>query len=474
MRLAALVAVLVVLFGAVQQASPGLVGGDDGYYHVKMAWLMRGDLTPAFTWLPFTILSPSDFADHHWLFHVLLIPFMGGDLVLGGKLAAVVFAVAALLTAVPVLRRCGVPAPELWAILMFASSSAFVYRLSMPRAQSLSLLWLLLTVYVLLDGRHWRLVLVGVTYVWLYNGFPLMAAVVAMYLLVARAIEGSWRWRTLGYTSAGLVLGIVGNPYFPRNVVFLYHHLVAKLDRVTIAVGSEWAPYSTAQLVENCGIALVTLVAGVIALGWARERMDVPTALGLALCLMFGALLMVSRRFVEYLPAFAVLFSALAWRPLLRPFDVKRRHRFAALLVLTMVAALTMSQARAAVRGAPPEQHFAGASEWLITNTRKGDVVFQSDWDDFPRLFFHNTHNRYIVGLDPTYLHRADPIKYWLWVDLTQGRGRNLARSLVEEFGAGYAISDLRHGAFLARAEADPAMVQVYRDATSVVLKVAR
>ena len=38
---------------------------------------------------------------------------------------------------------------------------------------------------------------------------------------------------------------------------------------------------------------------------------------------------------------------------------------------------------------------YAGASAWLRGNTPEGSIVFHSDWDDWPMLFFFNDHNRW-------------------------------------------------------------------------------
>ncbi len=48
-------------------------------------------------------------------------------------------------------------------------------------------------------------------------------------------------------------------------------------------------------------------------------------------------------------------------------------------------------------------------------NTPEGELVFQTDWDDFPRLFFYNTHNTYLIGLDPTYMQLYNSKLYDLW-----------------------------------------------------------
>ena len=463
---------LAGLFALVQLAAPGIVGGDDGYYHIRLAALMRGDLTPQFTWLPLTILSPDRYVDHHWLFHVLQMPFASGDLVAGGQAAATVFAAAALAAAGWLLRRQGVPGAGLWALGMFAASSAFVYRMSMPRAQALSLLWLMLAVHLLLERRERWLVVLGMTYVWLYDAFPLLLLVAGLYVGAARLVEGKWRWAALLYPALGVALGLVVNPYFPNNLVFIYHHLIAKLDPSSVPVGNEWYPYTTAKLLENSGLALLAVALGAGALGWQKRRLSVAAALALGLTVVFGGMLLLSRRFVEYFPPFAVLFCALASQPLLEGRPLGRLGHAAVALGLAGALAATTLAVRAQVSSDPPPSRLAGAAGWLRANTPRGSLVFQTDWDDFPILFFHNTHNAYTVGLDPTYLERADPARYALWVDLTRGRGLDLSEAIVKHFGAHYVVSDLKHKAFLQRAESDGQMREVYRDSNSIVFQI--
>jgi hypothetical protein len=464
--------VLAGLLAAVQMAALGLVG-TDGYYHIKLAFLMRADLTPEFIWLPLTILNPQDYVDHHWLFHVLLIPFTGGDLIVGGQIAAVVFATAALGAAGWLLRARGVPGAALWAIGMVAASSAFVYRLSMPRAQSLSLLWLIAAMYLMLARRERWLVLLGLTYVWLYNAFPLLLVVAGVYVVAARLVEGRWRWEALLYSAFGVGLGLVLNPYFPQNLIFIYHHLIAKLDIASVRVGSEWYPYTTEQLMQNSGPALAAFIGGAFALGWQRQRLSLDAAFSFGLSIAFGIMLLSSRRFVEYFPAFAVLFCAFAWQPVLAEKQIGRRLAAALTAIVLIAAAYSVSQARDSLKNDTPAAQFAGSSRWLADNTPQGAFIFQTDWDDFTRLFFYNTHNVYTVGLDPTYLQIADPALYSLWVDLTQGRGLDVSAAIRQHFGADYVVSDLKHKAFLERAEADPQFQEVYRDENSVVFKVS-
>src|SRR5207244_12968646 len=65
----------VLLFAYIQFAGPNIVDYD-GYYHIKMAQLIREEGIPTpFPWLPYTVLSEDRYTDHHLLFHILQVPF---------------------------------------------------------------------------------------------------------------------------------------------------------------------------------------------------------------------------------------------------------------------------------------------------------------------------------------------------------------------------------------------------------------
>jgi hypothetical protein len=119
-----------------------------------------------------------------------------------------------------------------------------------------------------------------------------------------------------------------------------------------------------------------------------------------------------------------------------------------------------------------PYDLYEGASDWLTQNTLAGDRVFQTDWDDFPRLFFYNTHNTYLAGLDPTYLQLYDSDLYDMWVQITRGEVDQPSQVILERFGARYVHTDLNHGNFLRQAANDSGMTEVYRDGQSVIFEV--
>jgi asparagine N-glycosylation enzyme membrane subunit Stt3 len=234
-------------------------------------------------------------------------------------------------------------------------------------------------------------------------------------------------------------------------------------------------------LVENSGLALAAIFLGTLALGWRKERIDQPALVALGLATASAYMLFQSRRFVEYFPPFALIFLALCATPLLSDWLAElRQRRPAALPFLPLVVSLaliyplyvTVRDARALVNDAKPADYFADAALWLQENTPPGAMIFQTDWDDFTRLFFYHDDARYTAGLDPTFLQLREPELYEEWVEITQGRVELPSTVIRERFAAGYVFSDLNHEAFLEMAAGDPGLKELYRDGDAVIFAV--
>ena len=463
---------------------------NDGFYHIKLAWLMRTEgLKPDFPYLPLSILNQNEFYDHHFLFHVALIPFTFGDLRTGAKWAAVTFASLAFLAVWFLFRRQHVPFAWLWALGLLGISDAFLFRMSITRAQSLSLGMLAIAYIWLLEGKYKHLAVLGFIYVWMYDAFPLLIALAVLHFLAVALTEWRFEFRPLLYISGGILLGMLINPYFPDNLIFSYHHMLPKLTNATsVNVGNEWYPYNTKQLLDNSLPALVAFAGGILALGLTGRKMDVRTGLALLVSLLFGLMLFQARRFVEYFPPFALIFAAFAWAPLFEPEPASAEsvsspqglkpllQTYLPLLFLALAIVFSISRsiprAREAVDNSKSYGLYANASLWLEKNTPAGSRVFQTDWDDFPRLFYYNTHNTYLIGLDPTYLQLYDADLYKLWVDISQGDVKDPSELIATRFDSRYIHTDLNHRDFLNVAAKDPGLKEVYRDDQAVVFEV--
>jgi hypothetical protein len=191
---------------------------------------------------------------------------------------------------------------------------------------------------------------------------------------------------------------------------------------------------------------------------------------------------------VEYFPPFSLIFAAFAWAPLFKskPSAAESDSYWQGLMpllqtylpVLLLSLAIVFSISKSITRAREAVDHsksyglYANASLWLEKNTPAGSRVFQTDWDDFPRLFYYNTHNTYLIGLDPTYLQLYDADLYKLWVDISQGDVKDPSELIATRFDSRYIHTDLNHRDFLNVAAKDPGLKEVYRDDQAVVFEV--
>jgi hypothetical protein len=494
LRTLATAVVLLAIFGAglafVQFGAAGLVG-NDGYYHVKMGYLIRTQgLKPPFPYLPQTILNETAYYDHHMLYHAYLAlfatvdPAVDGGLALtqGAKIASVLMPALAFLAIWWLLRGQKVPNPALWSVALLALSEPFLYRMSMARAQSVSLLLLVVGLHWLLKRRYQWLIPLGFVYVWTYNAFPLLLLVAAVYVVSLWLYEREFAWRALLFPAAGILLGLLINPYFPADIDFFFGHLAPKLGASTTRVGNEWTPYRTWTLVENSGPALIAVLLGVVALGWREKRLEKNTLVALLLTAAFGTMLFSSRRFVEYFPPFALLFLAFSIAPLWRAWqENQRRHKRALRVALPLLILLclayplvnTLTGARDLVARSKAPDHYADAALWLRAHADPGAHIFQTDWDDFTRLFFYGSDETiYTAGLDPTFMEQYDPRLFEQWVAITRGRVPRPGKIIRDRFGSDFVFTDLKHDDFLDEAAVDPRLQEVYRDQYAAIFAV--
>jgi hypothetical protein len=481
----------VVVFGAVQTASPDIVG-IDGQYHIKVAALIR-EQGPRidFPWLRFTLLNQADYSDHHLLLHLLQAPFTLLDLRLAAKVSSVVFACLSFWGCYLFMARSGVRWPLAWLALVLAVSHTFLWRHSMARAQSLSLLLLVGALWLIFERRLRWLIPLGFAASWLFDGSLLTLSAPLAALAAGFLLHRQLDWRPLAYLALGIALGMLLHPYFPRNVLLTSLHLLPKIGlagQEQVPVGREWYPYSASAFYSRVGPSLAVMCFGLLpmlARLWRRERPDLPSLTLAFMSLGFLALVVRSQRIIEYYPAFAVLSAAWGWSfaglpapaRLIEPL-ARWRPALGLLAGLLLVGWLTWTvelARRDTVGNAAANARldsYREAALWLATNSPPRSLVFNTDWDDFPQLFFWNTHNVYVVGLDPTRMSLFDPELYRLWRGIATGTLTSPSGALNDRFGAEYVFSDSRHGAFLSVAAADPGLAEVFRSPEAIVFKV--
>lgn len=123
--------------------------------------------------------------------------------------------------------------------------------------------------------------------------------------------------------------------------------------------------------------------------------------------------------------------------------------------------------------GGSPYYKFQKSSEWLYDNSRPGDIVFHSSWDEFPILFYHNSKDYYIIGLDPTFMYDYNKDLYWKMVDITTGKQvDNLSAVLTNDFRASFIFVEINHTGMNNNIKNYTEFKEVYRDEEAIIYKV--
>jgi hypothetical protein len=213
--------------------------------------------------------------------------------------------------------------------------------------------------------------------------------------------------------------------------VQLLVHEIVRRQKIPLLFGREWDPVSPSALGAFTYFILIWLLLVVILVVAAVLRRDYLTARDRTLlwssltlaAVFFVATVAITKRTTPLWATFGVMFVAKAFVCFLNPAD-RREKQFlreeARLIIAFVVAGIFAAMIWDGVDqhvlrkrpGIDPHRMEASAS-WLKSHGRTGDIVFNVNWDTFPELFFWDTDQRYVSGLDPVFLFAYDRGLYW-------------------------------------------------------------
>jgi len=441
-------------------------GDPDGYYHVAMAELFgQGASGPVFPWLPYTLLG-EHFSDQHFLYHGLLNLFL--RVPRGAQWSVVAVFVAMLVVLARLLRDMGVPRVPLWLAVFTLGSSELLFRMNLVRPSLLGVLLVTMVVAALYRGRLGWIFCLSVLFPLVYGGFIVLLLVVGVWELVRMVYRASRFPSATGLCVLGLGLGIALHPHPWEYLLYLHGQLlVASVGSPEVMnAGIEWRPYGLAAFVKTNMLMLVVWAIGIvvfIAAGTRRDEDRLTPWVGTWLFVMSGVLCacaLASRRFVEYWALFALLMSASVLAPSMRGVPVRavwagaRTRRSAAVRgvvivgVAVFLAGWNLDTVFAHYSATPRYDMFQGASQWLGSHAGAKQIVFNTQWEQFPSLFLWNRNSAYIAGLDSRFLSARDPRRYWLWRQVADDRvmtmpPQELRRIVRDEFGARFMVVEL-------------------------------
>ncbi len=494
------------------QSTPSMID-PDSFYHLKMVKLtaQQGPVLD-FPWLQFTVLKDY-YTDHHFLYHVAAIPFIEimGDF-LGFKYYTAFLAAFFIILVYWFFKRQQIKWAEFF-ILALLFAPAFMFRVSLTKATAFSLILLFFSIYNVFQKKYWPLFLISFIYVWSYGGYFLIlgmaliyVAAETIYLVLQNEFEDrkkTWpRLKTMakntviyffspahlkliGVVIIGLAAGIVINPYFPKNLYFIWQQLV-QIGLINyqglVNVGGEWYPYQAWNLIADINLVALIAVSAYVAFIVSFKKQQPKSYFFLLTSVLFLILTLKSKRYVEYLVPNLVFFAAFSFNYAVQNHQLKAAYlrcknvaysmKYLLAILLVYLSILVVSvcvrnvlATKQSFSGGIGFQNFAGISQYLKTNAQPGQIIMHTDWDDFPMLFYHNDKNYYIVGLDPTFMYNYNKDQYNLYADITTAKKKdNLYQAVKDTFRASYFIVNKDRGQLKKNLENDGGFVMVYED----------
>ncbi|MBI5367161.1 MAG: hypothetical protein HZA54_09000 [Planctomycetes bacterium] len=460
---------LTALLIALQFSTPDLVD-TDSYFHARFANLLPWmGLNRGFAWTQDSLWRDA-FVDKDFLFHVLLAPFCAseneGSVVIGAKIAAVLFALAIFGAFYRTARQIGLTRPVLWTFVLLSAGSHFLFRLLEVRGHMLSVLLVVLAVPVILAESTVGLFLYGFIYAWSYAAPQLLVGLVAAHGAAQWLRGGAFPGRALLAAAVGVFLGLLCHPYtlippytfdvltfwYVQNVVVL-GQAWGLAEPLPLRAGNELQAVSTRSVLSTSTGALAAWLGGVAGLTLGRRSPSGRTASLFAMSAATFVLYLLSAKFVEYFAPLAVLFGASAiedqigdWR--LRMAARTRNLRALALfagaaLLLAAAHVRTVRDVRSRASDLPPPA-MASAANWMREHLPADATVINLNWNDFSTLFFFDTKHHYISGLDPSFQAAVDVGGALYLEDVRLGRKPLSPKELGARFRAEYAVLNLQ------------------------------
>lgn len=505
--------------------NPDSLPDPDSYYHVKMARLMieKGPVFKEFPFMSFTILK-DNYVDYHWLYHVSLIPFISvfGDL-MGVRLATIFFTSLFLVLFYLILQRNNIKYPGLY-LLLLASVPTFILRLSIVKANAVSLCFLFLGINLMLKKKDRWLFLLSMVYVWFYGGFILLTGTSLLYIIslgvkntldnsgeivkakiiYGRAIKYFFKgvltpygWKVFFMVLTGNLLGMLINPYALANFKFYWvqvYEIAMVGSPVAFDLARGWYSISGQVLLYETMVLFIVLIILISLLLVFRVKVTLEFIFFAVLTTAFMILSKRSLRMFEYSAPISVWFIAVGFNLLFQSiskehflkrintiFKAKIPLKSISFTLVCIALYISGSFIFSSIRDVKimlynhPLYHLSGPANWLRDNTPRGSIVFNAGWDDWPFLFYFNDHNNYLVGLDPIFMYEYNADKYKLWFEIINGKVKeNLGSVIINNFNSRYVVLSKKRKfkRFIRILTNNPKITKTFEDSSGFVFRI--
>lgn len=428
---------------------------DDHFFHIRYAQMIRENdaMDKPFHWTYFSQMSQEN---DSWRFNPLFYYFLEfftffDPLFLGIKLFGVIGASFVFTIFYTFLLKIKVKRAFLFTLMFFALANVeYIWRLLMARSFVIAAALLLLEIYLLYRKKYLAAVFLMILYPYWHMAtsiFPLGVAII--YILFHTFYVGKFDRKyasvLLGSIAGSFLFGLFMHVnFFTFTFSFLewiyntfFQSILTK--KVNIAEGAELYPLNALDFVKSNPLLLATFTLSAvfeilqyisskktdekINYGISSEKQAVKgTLFFLSILFLLGVL--ISRRNIDYFILFSIAYITLSLNIFIKAANfrnaiISRSFTPAFLILLVYFFTANALGVHDKIASANPYNKIQGAAEWLRDNTQPGEIVFHPTWNWFTLLFYYNTHNYYIVGIEPRSLYDYNSELYWKWWNIS-------------------------------------------------------
>lgn len=424
----------------IQFISPN-IADPDGFYHIthaKIYW-ERGLTYSEFPWVQFSVIKDLK-ADIWYGFHLFLIPFnFFKDRIFGLKLAGAVIAFLTLMGFWWAIKRLKIKYSALWVLMFMVSAPDVLYRLTMTRPHNLSLGLAILTLSFGLAGGAWPLFFISAAGAFLHLALVWLPILIILMVSAVRKIQKlAIEWKKIFAVIGGAIAGLLIRPHLLGALKLFYIQVIqlslVKMRGIPLMFGRELKPSDALGFMRQIlPVLLLVVIAAIVFIKIkkklpAENRADwavkIYSALSLTLIFTLIAQFMM-RRSYDLMNGFGIFTLALVVTVCFISLENRKKIESAVIIKIrnyilsAMIIIIGLFSANSVplyyqyMSQAWSPTYLKDVSEWLKTNTRPGDIIFNSRWDYFGGLFFWNQQNYYINGMDPMFMYAYSEPLYW-------------------------------------------------------------
>ena len=431
-----LVFILFLSIISIMQFRVAEIIGYDGWLHIKMAEIINEKgFIKEFPYTTESILR-TNYADLQLLFRVLLIPFTYFGLILGAKIASILFASLCFTFFYWYLKKNSINYPLFWSSLYAVSSIDLMYRFLEPRAMPLAIVSLILTLFFIDKKMYKSLMITALLFTWLYAGFIFQLLIIIIYSIIILIIQKKLDLKILIYPFLGVLSALIINPYFPKNISLLYIQLF-KVNLLGNLYNMEWRPWSIIELLKFnyilfifFGVSLLLII--------KKRKIDKKSLFYLILSSIFLVWMLKTRRMQEYFAPFTVLFASFSLNEYISKFKGKKALEYLFAVLVILISIFSLLKLDTYIRNNHFLPWYREGAQWLKSNVPEGSKVFINAYA-FNYLFFYDSELRYTHGIDLTYSSIYDKDKFNRYMDVLQGKDPAF-NIIKEDYNADYAF----------------------------------